>query len=204
LARYSECHNKLVGRFEASLAFTVGELVMALTAAVLASRALPAIALCCISANAFAQAPGETRAPVAAVGEASGSVRHLGCDRLCWQPDPYHPVGLFTCYSKLSTPPATDGYTQAVYSKDIAVGKSMLLSSGPVTSGVTCGNRTDIPVWGYVRAREIVDLTQPPVTLNQVVKVTVTGVDYNQKDSLFFPDPNAKGAINPSADADNK
>jgi hypothetical protein len=182
----------------------VGELVMALSAGALARRALPAIALCCMSANAFAQAPGETRAPVGAVGEANGSVRYLGCDRLCWQPDPYHPIGSFTCYAKLSTPAATDGYTKAVYSKDIAVGKSMLLGSGPVTSGVTCGNRTDIPVWGYVRAREILDLTQPPVTLNQVVKVTVTGVDYNQKDSLFFPDPNAKGGINPSADADNK
>jgi hypothetical protein len=163
-----------------------------------------AIALSCISAGAFAQTPGGTGGPAGAANETNASGPHLGCDRLCWQPDPYHPIGSFTCFSKLSTPAATDGYTHAVYSKDIAVGKSILLSGNPVTSGLACGSREDIPVWGYVRARQIVSLTSPPVTVNQVVKISVTGVDYDHKDTLFFPDPNAKDSINSSADADNK
>jgi|HubBroStandDraft_6_1064221.scaffolds.fasta_scaffold982431_1 hypothetical protein len=177
---------------------------MALTARALARNVLPAIALSCLSASAFAQTPGDTRAPAAVQSGASAGISHLGCERLCWQPDPYHPIGVFTCYTKLTTPAETDGYTKAVYSKDIAVGKSILLSSGPVTLGLKCGSHAEIPVWGYVKAREVISLTQPPVTVNQVVKITAAGVDYNQKDSFFFPDPDTRDAINPSADTDDK
>jgi hypothetical protein len=174
---------------------------MALIARAAASRAILAIALSCISAGAFAQTPGDTRGPAGATNVGGP---HMGCDRLCWQPDPYHPVGSFTCVYKLATQAEVDGYSHSVSAKDIAVGKSILLSSGPVTSGVTCGSREDIPVWGYVRAQKILSMEPPPFKINQVVNILVTGVEPNQKESFFFPDPNTKDAIKPSADADNK
>jgi hypothetical protein len=186
----------------------LGELVMALTARALATSALPAIALCFLSANAFAQTPGDARGPAGAANETNvlgEPGEHMGCDRLCWSPDPFHPPGTFTCVFKFSTQAAVDNLNHAVSSKSIAVGKPIMLSSGPVTSGMACARREDIPVWGYVRAKKVFSITPvPPFRVGLVLNILVTDVDPNQKEAVFFPDPNTKDAINPSADADNK
>ena len=78
-----------------------------------------------------------------------------------------------------------------------------MLSGRPVKSGLTCGD-TGMPVWGYVRAPRLADITPlPPFKLNVVLTIRVQGVEPNQKDALFFPDPNTKDETKP-ADADTK
>ena len=115
----------------------------------------------------------------------------LACNRLCWSLRAGPADNVMVCLRKINNQTELFNFSEQVKAKSIAIGAVAVLESNGAPNGLNCAASTearDIPLLGHVQLH-ITSFTQGTVKIGDVVYVQGTGYVFDQKTTLFFPDP---------------
>jgi hypothetical protein len=113
------------------------------------------------------------------------------CDRLCWAPTTDPPGGLLVCFFSLRDSEAVSGYQEAVKTGSIALQKPISLFTLKAKGARPCETEIfqSIPIIGFVQSTIYNFSPRPPVKVGDEVIIHAHSFVYDQRNTLFFPDP---------------
>jgi hypothetical protein len=126
---------------------------------------------------------------IAAV-QASAAGFGYGCNVVCWGAAANG--GVMLCKRKMRDAADAKDYQDKVAKNEIAAGKPITFLAGNKPEGASCkgGFPQTVSVLGYVGVN-IGSFTPGPVKAGDIVTITGSGFVYDQRETLFFPDPAA-------------